>query len=411
MPLQNHHSLHQRLSRFFTITAVETILTVVFIMAIPKSAKNAWLLGFSKTRYMMALPVLLLALVLIRLAIRFWKDHDWAERLTGRFQTALENDRLQGLADFSILAVLAGGYLLIKWGFFLDTGFDYQTAVLRITPYLLLAVLFCFQILLTIYPRTLQEKPQQDTGFLESARQEIIRHYQLPIVLVIFSAGFTLAHVGGWEMRAHEAWLNTVMFFIDEFNMDNEHVLQSYFSGLLLLIPAVLLLVIAVYKQQKKTPFALQWALLSLIFFYMSMDEVIQIHENWDIPLSNLISSKGYFYIDWVRSAVILVAIFGLLYLRFFFNLPKKTMVLFGLAGAVYLMGVLGLEMLAGKYVSTYQQWGYDYGMLVAREETLEMLGMSLFVFALSDYIRRHLAASPAVFQKELTSQNKPKIG
>ena len=411
MPLQNHHSLHQRLSRFFTITAVETILTVVFIMAIPKSAKNAWLLGFSKTRYMMALPVLLLALVLIRLAIRFWKDHDWAERLTGRFQTALENDRLQGLADFSILAVLAGGYLLIKWGFFLDTGFDYQTAVLRITPYLLLAVFFCFQILLTIYPRTLQEKPQQDTGFLESARQEIIRHYQLPIVLVIFSAGFTLAHVGGWEMHAHKAWLNTVMFFIDEFNMDNEHVLQSYFSGLLLLIPAVLLLVIAVYKQQKKTPFALQWALLSLIFFYMSMDEVIQIHENWDIPLSNLISSKGYFYIDWVRSAVILVAIFGLLYLRFFFNLPKKTMVLFGLAGAVYLMGVLGLEMLTGKYVSTYQQWGYDYGMLVAREETLEMLGMSLFVFALSDYIRRHLAASPAVFQKELTSQNKPKIG
>lgn len=411
MPLQNHHSLHQRLSRFFTITAVETILTVVFIMAIPKSAKNAWLLGFSKTRYRMALPVLLLALVLIRLAIRFWKDHDWAERLTGRFQTALENDRLQGLADFSILAILAGGYLLIKWGFFLDTGFDYQTAVLRITPYLLLAVLFCFQILLTIYPRTLQEKPQQDTGFLESARQEIIRHYQLPIVLVIFSAGFTLAHVGGWEMRAHKAWLNTVMFFIDEFNMDNEHVLQSYFSGLLLLIPAVLLLVIAVYKQQKKTPFALQWALLSLIFFYMSTDEVIQIHENWDIPLSNLISSKGYFYIDWVRSAVILVAIFGLLYLRFFFNLPKKTMVLFGLAGAVYLMGVLGLEMLTGKYVSTYQQWGYDYGMLVAREETLEMLGMSLFVFALSDYIRRHLAASPAVFQKELTSQNKPKIG
>jgi len=310
------------------------------------------------------------------------------------------------LADFSILTVLSGGYLLIKWGFFLDTGFDYQTAVLRITPYLLLAVLICIQTILTIYPRSSGENAERHLSFLEGAKQEILKHRQLPIVLVIFSAGFALAHIAGWEMRGNKAWLNTVMFFIDEFNMDNEHVLQSYFSGLLLLIPAALLLVIAAWKQKTKAPFAIQWALLGLIFLYMTVDEVIQIHENWDVPLSNLISSKGYFYIDWVRSAVILVAIFGLLYLRFFFHLPQRTMLLFGLSGAVYLMGVLGLEMLAGEYVSTYQQWGYDYGMLVAREETLEMLGMSLFIFTLHDYIRRHLTATPGEFQKEPTPKN-----
>lgn len=400
MSLIKHPPIHQRLSRFFTITGIETTLTLVFIMAIPKSAKNAWLLGFSKTRYLMAFPITVLLIVLIWAAIRFWKDNTWASRLSQGFQNALENNWLQGLADFSILTVLSGGYLLIKWGFFLDTGFDYQTAVLRISPYLLLVVLICIQIILTIYPRSLRENSERHLSFLEGAKQEILKHRQLPIVLVIFSAGFTLAHIAGWEMRGNKTWLNTVMFFIDEFNMDNEHVLQSYFSGLLLLIPAALLLVIAAWKQKTKAPFAIQWALLGLIFLYMTVDEVIQIHENWDVPLSNLISSKGYFYIDWVRSAVILVAIFGLLYLRFFFNLPRRTMLLFGLSGAVYLMGVLGLEMLAGEYVSTYQQWGYDYGMLVAREETLEMLGMSLFIFTLHDYIRRHLTTSPGEFQK-----------
>jgi len=407
MPLK----IHQRLSRFFTITSIETTLTLVFIMAIPKSAKNAWLLGFSKTRYLMALPILALAFALIWAAVRFRKDNGWASRLSQSFQNALENNRLQGLADFSILTVLSGGYLLIKWGFFLDTGFDYQTAILRITPYLFLAVLICIQIILTIYPRSSGENAERHLSFLEGAKQEILKHRQLPIVLVIFSAGFALAHIAGWEMRENKAWLNTVMFFIDEFNMDNEYVLQSYFSGLLLLIPAALLLVIAAWKQKTKAPFAIQWALLGLIFLYMTVDEVIQIHENWDVPLSNLISSKGYFYIDWVRSAVILVAIFGLLYLRFFFNLPRRTMLLFGLSGAVYLMGVLGLEMLAGEYVSTYQQWGYDYGMLVAREETLEMLGMSLFVFTLYDYIRRHLTASPGDFQKKPTPKNQSQIG
>jgi len=405
MSLIKHPPIQQRLSQFFTITSIETVLILVFIMVIPKSAKNAWLLGFSKTRYLMALPIVTLAFALIWAAVRFRKDSGWASRLSQVFQDALENNRLQGLADFSILTVLSGGYLLIKWGFFLDTGFDYQTAVLRITPYLLLAVLICIQTILTIYPRSLGENAERHLSFLEGAKQEILKHRQLPIVLVIFSAGFTLAHIAGWEMRGNKAWLNTVMFFIDEFNMDNEHVLQSYFSGLLLLIPAALLLVIAAWKQKTKAPFAIQWALLGLIFLYMTVDEVIQIHENWDVPLSNLISSKGYFYIDWVRSAVILVAIFGLLYLRFFFHLPQRTMLLFGLSGAVYLMGVLGLEMLAGEYVSTYQQWGYDYGMLVAREETLEMLGMSLFIFTLHDYIRRHLTTSPGESQNSTTSQ------
>jgi len=401
MSLIKHPPIQQRLSQFFTITSIETVLILVFIMVIPKSAKNAWLLGFSKTRYLMAAPIVVLAFALIWAAVRFRKDSGWARRLSQVFQDALENNRLQGLADFSILTVLSGGYLLIKWGFFLDTGFDYQTAVLRITPYLLLAVLICIQIILAIYPRSLGKNAERHLSFLEGAKQEILKHRQLPTVLVIFSAGFTLAHIAGWEMRGNKAWLNTVMFFIDEFNMDNEHVLQSYFSGLLLLIPAALLLVIAAWKQKTKAPFAIQWALLGLIFLYMTVDEVIQIHENWDVPLSNLISPKGYFYIDWVRSAVILVTLFGLLYLRFFFNLPRRTMLLFGLSGAVYLMGVLGLEMLAGEYVSTYQQWGYDYGMLVAREETLEMLGMSLFIFTLHDYIRRHLTTSPGEPQKE----------
>ncbi len=186
--------------------------------------------------------------------------------------------------------------------------------------------------------------------------------------------------------------------------MDNEYVLQSYFSGLLLLTAGFLLCIIAAYKKKVRASFVLQWTLLGIIFLYMAVDEVIQIHEHWQVPLSNLITSKGYFSIDWVRSAVILVAIFGLLYIRFFFKLPRKSMLLFGLSGTVYLMGVLGLEMLAGEYVSTYHQWGYDYGMLVAREETLEMIGISLFIFALLDYIRQQLPEAPADSPTKLES-------
>ena len=352
----------------------------------------------------MALPAVVLALILIWLAIRFWKDAAWAKRISDRFETVLKKDQLQGLADFSILTILSGVYILIKWWFFLDTGFDYQTAVLRITPYLLLMILLCVQIVLTIYPRFSKENTKKNSSFVEKAQQEILRHKQLPVVLVIFSAGFTLAHVAGWQMRGNKEWLNTVMFFIREFNMDNEYVLQSYFSGLLLLTSGFLLSIIAIFKKRTKAPFAFQWALLGLIFVYMSIDEVIQIHEYWNVPFSHLISSTGYFSISWVRSAVVLVAVFGLLYFRFFLSLPRKSMIMFGLSGAIYLMGVLGLEMLAGEYISTYHQWGYDYGMLVAREETLEMLGISLFLYTLLDYIQRHLSTEPAVSQKETVS-------
>ena len=242
----------QRLSRFFTITSIEAVLTFFLVMAIPKSAKNAWFLGFSKTRYLMALPTVVLFLILIWLMVRFWKDSAWAKRISERFETALQKDQLQGLADFSILLIISGGYILIKWWFFLDTGFDYQTAVLRLTPYILLVTLFCIQIVLTIYPRFPLKNTEQNSSFFEKARQEILRHKQLPIVLAIFSVGFTLAHIAGWQMRGNKEWLNTVMFFIDEFNMDNENVLQSYFSGLLLLISGGLLGVIAAYKKKTK---------------------------------------------------------------------------------------------------------------------------------------------------------------
>ena len=71
-------------------------------------------------------------------------------------------------------------------------------------------------------------------------------------------------------------------------------------------------------------------------------------------------------------------------YARFLIHLPRRTCVLFLLAGAVYVGGALGMEMVAAVYDQSH---GYENAVtasLSTVEETMEMLGLVLFNYALT---------------------------
>jgi len=99
-----------------------------------------------------------------------------------------------------------------------------------------------------------------------------------------------------------------------------------------------------------------------------------------------------------VVPGAIFVLVVLLAYARFLLHLPKRTLILFLVAGGVFVVGAIGVEMLGsrlefdvvqskGKFMNASVNTQVMYVVAVAIEELLEMLGIVIFVYALLSYI------------------------
>ena len=172
------------------------------------------------------------------------------------------------------------------------------------------------------------------------------------------------------------------------FTLNQETNLPTWFSALLLLTAALLLLLVAVLKQARAARFTRHWFGLAFIFFYLATDEAAEIHGLFNVVGATIGSSSGLFYWPWVTVALGSVLIVALAYLRFVAELPPKTRWLFVGAGVLYVFGAVGMEMLGGLYTETYGEESFTYALLFTIEETLEMTGVVLFLYALLDYLQ-----------------------
>lgn len=175
---------------------------------------------------------------------------------------------------------------------------------------------------------------------------------------------------------------------IDAFNLDLESNLPAYFSSMLLLFSGILLGVIAVFKKRNNAPYANTWALLSIIFVYLSLDELLCIHEQWNDLIRGTLHVKGAFYAAWVIPALIAVLVLAVFLYKFIFHLPLKTRLLFIAAAVFYLSGSLGLEMVEGWHICRFGFDNLAFNMMVTFEEAFEMTGAVIFIYALLGYIQ-----------------------
>ena len=218
-------------------------------------------------------------------------------------------------------------------------------------------------------------------------------------VLVITLASFTVALLQYiWDNQDFPApWL---------FNVARENNIPTWYSSFQLLLCSILLATIAAFTVRRGHRYASHWAVLSAVFLLLSLDEVASLHERLSHgPIASLarnlpgLGAIGFFSRFWVVPATIFTIIFVLAYLRFLVALPRETRRLFILAGAVFVLGALGMEMLSARVVSSYgiEDWGNVSGypkMLVILqtvvEELFEMLGIVVFIYALLAYIGSH---------------------
>jgi hypothetical protein len=85
----------------------------------------------------------------------------------------------------------------------------------------------------------------------------------------------------------------------------------------------------------------------------------------------------------------VIIALLGIFYFHFFMNLPKRIRLLFLASAGLCICGGIGFEMVSGHYIERHDDQQPIYIMMTTIEELLEMLGLSLFVYALLEYIKQ----------------------
>lgn len=207
----------------------------------------------------------------------------------------------------------------------------------------------------------------------------------LSILVFLFTVAGVAVQVAKYVFDYRQEWTRL-------FNLDRELNYPSTYATLTLFVCAFLLMLIANYKKQEKDRFARHWKILAIVFVCFAIDEAFSIHEILIIKdLRKALNLGGIFYFVWVIPGTLFVGWFCWTYWKFFWHLPRRSRLLFFLAGASYVGGALGGEMVSGFYADLEGANNLIYGLIVCAEEVLEMVGVIIFINALLTYLRPYL--------------------
>jgi hypothetical protein len=186
------------------------------------------------------------------------------------------------------------------------------------------------------------------------------------------------------------------------FNVDNELFIPAFYSSILLGTSSVLFLVIAYVKHVKNSPFVPHWFFLSFIFLIMAWDEAVSIHELfignpfYENALSALgisLKSNIFFKFSWVVLGAFSITIFLFSYLKFFLYLSTYQKHILSAAFLVYVCGALGMEIVNSAVANLYTEVSLIYIFGTSIEELLEMMSISLLIYALLKFLEKEMIA------------------
>ena len=185
-----------------------------------------------------------------------------------------------------------------------------------------------------------------------------------------------LAEIGEYHLGAPER-------AVELFSLSYEQNVPTWYATQLLFACSLALAAIARTTETRRA----HWASLALLFAYMSLDEAIELHEH----LAYVYEGEGVLHFGWVVPGAALVLAIGLAFARFLLSLPAPTRTRFVIAGALYVGGALAMELPLGAWVDAHGDDNLGYGVLDWIEETLELVGASVFLVALLRH-REHAA-------------------
>ena len=222
----------------------------------------------------------------------------------------------------------------------------------------------------------------------------VLKPKKVTLFFAIIVTCLTLAHIAG-KFSALYLGYDHVLGLVPLFDLEREENIPTLYSSIAILFCSALLAIIAFAKKKNGELNYRYWLGLAVIFLFLSIDESVSIHERLRAPVRSLLNPPELLYAAWVIPYGIALIIFLFVYLKFIINLPAKTRLLFILAGLIYVMGALGLEIIGGPLYKVHRalqesdsKKAYIPFVVVSGfEELLEMVGIVVFMYALMSYI------------------------
>lgn len=181
----------------------------------------------------------------------------------------------------------------------------------------------------------------------------------------------------------------------EELNFGKEKNIPAIFSAGLLFIASVLLAITGSSKLKMRNK-RMFWFSLSFIFFFLGFDELLRIHEKIDLDMHVPARIEGIFHYSWVIPYGTALILMTAVIIRPLFELPKRTLYGFILAGILFVGGALGMEMFTGWYLvqENITRRNLDLipevFLMYTLEELLEMTGVSIFIFFILDFLKNY---------------------
>jgi hypothetical protein len=183
-----------------------------------------------------------------------------------------------------------------------------------------------------------------------------------------------------------------VGFFQIEFYLDEEGNFPSLYSALALAIASLLLFTIGKLEEDRQTRYYRSWKVLSGIFLYLSLDELLSLHEYLNVLRQ--LGLRGVFFYAWVIPAGLIVAVLCGVFYRFLMDLDPKVRNRIFLSGAVFVTGAIGFEILGSGIDERLGEpaifTNLSYQIFMTTEESLEMLGIVMFIHTLLSYLNQY---------------------
>ena len=168
------------------------------------------------------------------------------------------------------------------------------------------------------------------------------------------------------------------------FFLDAEKTVPAWFSSCMLWTSGIGVLVISALEQDKF--FKKYWFIIGLSLLYVSLDEMISLHEHGskivDSFIFRNIQLPDFLYFSWVIPAMVLILIFFVYLIPFFANLERQIRLLLYVSASIYLFGAVCCEMFGGYFAVNSMETFYRFACTL--EETLEMIGVVVFFHVIS---------------------------
>jgi hypothetical protein len=195
-------------------------------------------------------------------------------------------------------------------------------------------------------------------------------------VLVVLHVLAMLVYYQDWFGRER---IGLHRWHVSIFDLDEEESFGTWLSAVMLLLAGRILLYRARVAKARAEPMRLWWLVLAIGFHFLSIDEVVGLHEYLNSMLENT---------PWTVYGAAVAGVVGLAYLPFLWRMGWWTGGLFALAGAIYLGGAVGVEHATEWYADENLLSTLPYNLWTAVEEALEMGGVILFLYALLDHVK-----------------------